>query len=181
MHDHVRTLHVRILGKRDTEGGRIGRIGNSRRDDRIIDEREVVATAGLVELGRLLAIHLARPVIIDNLLLQRVYRKHLRLYGKLASARRTIIGIGILQVLFPVGHLAAMLRRVEAVILVGNSPESALARSEGIVRLLLGKLDAQNENFKGIDGKGRRHKHQQKGQKQENRFKTFHTQSNLQN
>ena len=69
MDNHIGTFYIRIFREWFAERRIVSLV---RRHYRIVDELQVIAAAGLVELGRLLALHLARTVVVDNLLFQLV-------------------------------------------------------------------------------------------------------------
>ena len=166
VYNHVRALHVRILRNRNAERSLLRGIGGGSGNG-IVNKREVVTAAGLVIFGRLFALLLARAVIIDNRLGQRIdgrtrgwVREHARLHDQVPAAHRIEIIVGEFKMLEPVQGRAAVFGRIQAigilVLLVGI--ESAVARSERVIRVFLLELDAQRKYFERIYSKRLRNK-----------------------
>ena len=166
VNNHVGTLHVRVLRNRNAERPCLRRIrGGS--GNGVVNEREVVATAGLVVFGGLFALLLARAVVVDYRLGQRIdgrtrgkVREHAGLHHQVPAAHRLKIIVGEFKMLEPVRSCSPAARRVEAVsvlfLLVGI--ESAVTCRERVVVLLFLELDTQRKHFKSIYGERVRRK-----------------------
>ena len=166
VYNHVGTLHVRVLRNRNAERPRLRRIGGGSGNG-VINEREVVATAGLVVLGGLLALLLTRAVVVDNRLGQRIdgrtrggVREHAGLHHQVPAAHRIEVVVREFKMLEPVRCRTPAARRVEAVgvlfLLVGI--ENARARRKRVIVLLFLELDTQRKHFKSIYGERVRRK-----------------------
>ena len=135
-----------------------------RRHHGIVNELQVIAAAGLVKLGRLLALHLARTVIVDNLLLQlvgaRCRGENMRINHHIAVTRLVEVGVRKIEMLFPVGHAVATSRRVQLVVallpLVGIE-KARSGREAVVVRGFFRKLHADRIHLQRVRRK-RRHK-----------------------
>ena len=84
------------------------------RHDRIINKTQVIATAGLVKLRRLFALHSACAVVVNNLLFQiigtRFLRVNVRINDHIAVTRLIKIRIRKIEMLFPISHATATQR-----------------------------------------------------------------------
>ena len=183
MDNHVGTLHVRIFRKRNAERAHIRGIRRCR-SNRIIDKRQIIATAGFVIFRRLLSLHLARAVIVDDILVKRIdrrtrsgVRKHAGLHHQLSATHGLEVVVRKIKMLEPVRRRAPAPRRIEAVgiLLLIVGVKHARPGCKRVVRLLFLKLHKEGEHFERIRGKGRRHKpEQEQGNQTE---KLLHTSS----
>ena len=151
MRNHERTSGIRIFGKRNLERRSI--FGLVRGHHRVIDKTQVVMAAGFVIRSRLFALQFLGSVIVDYRLVdfvsRPIFREYRRLDDEFASARRLVIGIRKLQMLFPVILVPAAFGGVQ-VIRCRIGAQSPGTRSERVVRRLLFKLHAQHKNFERV-------------------------------
>ena len=133
-----------------------------RRHHGVVNELQVIAATGLVEFGRLFALHLARTVIVDNLLLQlvgaRCRGENMRINHHIAVTRLVEVGVRKIEMLLPVGHAVATSRRVQLVVallaLVGIE-KARSGREAVVVRGFFRKLHADRIHLQRIRSKRR--------------------------